>query len=133
MVEVHPKWLQLINELRERGDGQKRYTYEWLGQKAADAINRAEAFGTSTIERALKGQMTDEVLRALCSYFELPYPILSASEPAEVTWFDIGRRFAALDRSRFDELLRGWSEWVEIEERKRALDAKLKPPKDPKK
>lgn len=113
--------------LRERSKG---IGLERLGEQLAKAVGRPRPFGSSSVHRFLDGtQVTDVLVDAFSRLFELPYPVVSASSPDEVLWFELGRRIKEIDQAMFAELLAEWSQWATLETEKRKLAPRFKPPK----
>lgn len=103
-VEIHPRmWHQLIEKCEAAFDGNQKAAGEELARK----VGRTAPFSGATMSRFWnKSKIAEPLLRALCAYFDMPYPIIKAPVPELARWYDLGERLRAKSKPEFRELLK---------------------------
>ena len=109
-IELDPQWLAALEQRIPREDG-RRISYKEIGRRLADAIGQKKAWGKSTVERYISGELvTDSMTRAFCAWLGLLYPVISARHPDELDWLEAGRMLREYNPEEFrrelDELRR---------------------------
>ena len=73
------------------------------GTQLARAINRGRAFGSSTVQRYLSGELaTDELTEAFSKAMGVPSPIQIVESERLQRWYALGDRLDQADRETFD-------------------------------
>lgn len=103
-VDLEPDWLKFLSDLwievkqgrHPKAGGTKTNIVEF-GAMLAAATGRVDPWADASISRFLNGtQLSDELLLGFVTFFDLPYPILSAKSVEEIEWFNLVRTLGEL-------------------------------------
>ncbi|HYF00601.1 MAG TPA: hypothetical protein VEJ18_16895 [Planctomycetota bacterium] len=136
-MALHPEWIQMVHRMMERRskddtpperEGGREGRKKWALEDWALKLEVSK----STVERFQKeGFATDRTVRAICRFFAIPYPVVSAESIEVSEWFELGQKLwngGPEARRKFMEVLTAWQDWLRAQEKKDQIAKKGFPP-----
>ena len=102
---LHGLWRDVKEGRHPKSDGQT-VSMDTFGAWLAEAIGRDRPYSRASISRFLAGlQVSDDLSDAFCLFFGLNSPALYADTPAEIDWFNLGRRLRGKSQTEYDTIV----------------------------